>query len=383
MNHHWTAEHDAFRQRLRDVLQRHLPTDWDERSHLDPSELYVADFARNFCPALAREGLLIPHWPKSAGGVGLDAFHHWILGEEMMAAGEPRAYQYMNVNWIGPAILKFGTPTQIDHHVSRITSGSVFWCQGFSEPNAGSDLAAMRTRAEKTADGWRINGCKIWTSGASVADYCFLLARTGEGKRSISAFLVPMNANGIRVKHIPGLCGERSFHEVFFTDVEVADDTLLGEAGSGWTVMKNVLHNERIGLPRYALAERGLEQAVQWLKTRGRFDDTAVRTSALRVKAACEAARQQALKIIDSRVKGEPPSALTNVARYSLVQADRRLGEFLGDFLHEVVVSGSDPVIAAAYRRTASSGIGAGTAEVQLNSIARQLLELPREPQAA
>jgi len=119
MNYHWTDAHQAFRQRLRSVLQRHLPRDWNERSHLDPSELYVTEFARSFCPALAREGLLIPHWPKEAGGQGLDAFHHWILGEEMMAAGEPRAYQYMNVNWIGPAILKFGTPAQIERHVSR------------------------------------------------------------------------------------------------------------------------------------------------------------------------------------------------------------------------------------------------------------------------
>ena len=379
MNFEWTAEHQAFRTRMKNFLKAHLPEDWDEKSQLDPSEPYVTEFARKFCPALAKEGLLIPHWPKEVGGEGMDAFHHWILGEEMFAAGEPRAYQYMNVNWVGPAILQYGNPEQIKTLVGGITAGTAFWCQGFSEPNAGSDLAAMRTKAEKTANGWVINGSKIWTSAASVADHCFLLARTGDVKRTISVFIVPMKTPGIQVKVIPGVSGARAFHEVFFTNVEVPDTAILGPEGGGWKVMKHVLQNERIGAPRYALAQRATERGIEILKKRGRFKDAGVKARAARAIAGCEAARYQALEVIDARVKGKEATAKINVARYALVLADRAVAEFLGDCLNDVVISKEDVVIYAAYRRTSSSGLGAGTAEIQLNTIARDYLELPRE----
>src|SRR3984885_11868280 len=140
MDWNWSEEHRAFRRKIRDVLAEHLPADWEARSRLDTSSEYISRFSRTFCPILAREGLLIPHWPKEVGGGGMDAFHHWILGEEMFAAGEPRAYQYMSVNWVGPAILAYGNPEQVKTLVGGITAGTAFWCQGFSEPSAGSDL---------------------------------------------------------------------------------------------------------------------------------------------------------------------------------------------------------------------------------------------------
>jgi len=379
MDYEWSAEHNAFRARLKKFLKAHLPEDWEEKSQLDASEPYVANFARTFCPALAKEGLLIPHWPKEVGGGGLDAYHHWVLGEEMISVGEPRAYQYMNVNWIGPSILQFGTPEQIKTLVGGITRGTDFWCQGFSEPNAGSDLAAMRTRAEKTASGWVINGSKIWTSGASVADYCFLLARTGDTKRTISVFIVPMKTPGIQVKVVPGVAGARALHEVFFTNVEVPHSVVLGDEGQGWKVMKGSLNNERIGIPRYALAQRAVERGIEILKKRGKFKDSGVKAKAARAIAGCQAARYQSLEVIDARVKGKEPTAKVNVARYAVVLADRAVSEFLGDCLGDVLISKEDMVIYSAYRRTSTSGVGAGTAEIQLNTIAREYLELPRE----
>jgi alkylation response protein AidB-like acyl-CoA dehydrogenase len=379
MDFEWTAEHHAFRARLKAFMKAQLPADWDEKSLLDPSEPYVAEFGRKFCQALAKEKLLIPHWPKEVGGEGLDPYHHWILGEEMFAAGEPRAYQYMSVNWVGPAILQYGSPEQIKTLVGGITSGRDYWCQGFSEPNAGSDLAAMRTKADKTANGWVINGSKIWTSAASVADYCFLLARTGDSKRNISVFIVPMKTPGVVAKVIPGVSGAQSFHEVFFTNVEVSDADMLGPEGQGWKVMKHVLQNERIGAPRYALAERAVLRGIDILKKRGRFKDSGVKSKAMRAIAGIEAARYQALEVIDARAKGREMTAKINVARYALVLADRATADFLGDCLNDVVVAKEDIVIYAAYRRTSSSGLGAGTAEIQLNTIARDYLELPRD----
>ena len=149
----WTSEHRAFRGRIRKVLKEHLPDDWPSISGFDNGGEVGVAFSRTFAPVLASEGLLIPHWPREVGGEGLDAFHHWILGEEMWSNGEPRGYQYMSVNWVGPAILKFGSDEQRETHIPRICSGTISYCQGFSEPDAGSDLAALKTKAVETDTG--------------------------------------------------------------------------------------------------------------------------------------------------------------------------------------------------------------------------------------
>jgi alkylation response protein AidB-like acyl-CoA dehydrogenase len=376
----WTSDQVAFRERVRRVIYGNLPSDWEELSNgFDVGSDYVTGFARSFAPKLAQEQLLVPHWPKSHGGQDMDAWHHWILNEELWAAGEPRGYQYMSVNWAGPAIMRFGSERQKKEHLGRIAKGEVFYCQGFSEPNAGSDLASLKTRAEKTANGYVINGSKIWTSAASFADYCFLLARTGSEKRVISVFLIPMKTPGITVNVIRGLQGARGFHEVFLDNVEVSSDALVGEEHKGWEVMNHVMHNERIGAPRYALTLRGLERAVDILRKKGRFADSNVRSRAARARAACDAARLMCYEVIDGRVKSKAPSALTNMARYSMVYSDRLVCDFVGEFLHDELMANEDKVISAAYRRTNSSGIAAGTAEIQLNLIARNELQLPRD----
>lgn len=379
MNFLWSSDHVAYRQRVRDFIATHLPSDWARASGCyDVGSPYVTDFARRFCPALAREGLLVPHWPRAHGGQDADAWHHWILNEEMLRAGEPRGYQYMSVNWAGPALIRFGSDDQKRAFLPRIAAGEMFFCQGFSEPEAGSDLAALRTRAVRDDNGYRISGQKIWTSAASFADVCILLARTGgEGRDGISVFLVPMESPGITVRVIPGFQGVRAFHEIFFDDVPVPETALLGEENKGWSVVGAILHNERIGLPRYILSLLGLDAAIVWLQVRDRLDAIA-QDRAESARAACEAARLQCYKVIAGRVAGEPPTAETSLARYSLVMADRMVAEFLGDYLMEAIVGADEPLIAAAYRRTAATGIASGTAEVQLNLIARQYLRLPR-----
>ncbi|HEX4504573.1 MAG TPA: acyl-CoA dehydrogenase family protein [Alphaproteobacteria bacterium] len=379
MDWSWSEEHRAFRQKIRDVLKKHLPADWESKSKLDTSSAYMSRFSREFCPILAREGLLIPHWPKEYGGGDVDAYHHWILGEEMFAVGDPRSYQYMNVNWVGPAILRYGTEAQKHAHIGRIAAGTHIWCQGFSEPSAGSDLASLTTRAERTADGYVIDGMKIWTSGASLADYCFMLARTGGTRHEgISVFLVPMDTHGVRAKPIPNLMGEFSLHETVFDRVAVPESARLGDEDQGWSIVRQVMHNERIGQPRYTLSMRALDRAVARLKDKGRFGGQSVRADAGRAHAALSAAQSLALKVIDGRVKGHPPDALTSVARYALVAADRQVADFLGAYLSDDLMAAADPLISAAYRRTGSTGIAAGAAEIQLNLVARDHLQLPK-----
>jgi alkylation response protein AidB-like acyl-CoA dehydrogenase len=379
MDFSWTGEQSEFRQRVRQFIDERLPADWERLTEgLDVGSDFTVAFSRTFCPALARAKLLVPHWPVAYGGLGADAWHHWILNEEMIRSGEPRSYQYMSVNWAGAALMQFGTAAQKADLLPRIAAGALFFCQGFSEPNAGSDLASLATSARRDGPGWRITGQKIWTSAASFADYCILLARTGgSGRKGITVFLVPMASAGIAVRVIPSKMGARALHEVFFEDVRVGPDAVLGAVDSGWDVVGRILHNERIGIPRYIISLYALERALALLGRDGLVNDI-VQLQAKRARAACEAARLQCYKVIDARVKGAAPSAETYLARVGLVMADRLVAEFLGDHVMDRLAAGDDPVIAGAYRRTAATGIASGAAEIQLDLIARAHLQLPR-----
>jgi alkylation response protein AidB-like acyl-CoA dehydrogenase len=379
MNFSWTGEQKAFRQRVRTFIDAHLPADWERLTEgLDVGSDYTVAFSRTFCPALARAGLLVPHWPAAYGGLDADAWHHWILNEEMIRSGEPRSYQYMSVNWAGPALMQFGTGAQKAELLPRIAAGTLVFCQGFSEPNAGSDLVSLKTAARADGAGWRITGQKIWTSAASFADYCILLARTGDsGRKGITMFLVSMSSPGIQVRVIPSKMGARALHEVFFEDVRVGPEAVLGAVDEGWEVVGRILHNERIGIPRYIISLHALDRALAVLSRPGRMSDVAW-LQAKRARAACEAARLQCYKVIDARVKGASPSAETHLARIGLVMADRLVAEFLGDHVMHLLVGEDEPVIAGAYRRTAATGIASGTAEIQLDLIARNHLQLPR-----
>jgi alkylation response protein AidB-like acyl-CoA dehydrogenase len=286
----------------------------------------------------------------------------------------------MNVNWVGPAFIKYGSKQQRDNHLARIAAGTVFYCQGFSEPDAGSDLASLRTRAERHDDRYVISGSKIWTSAASFADFCILLARTGEaGRNGISVFILPMDAKGVSIRPIASLQGKRSFHALFLDQVEVASSALFGPENGGWSIVRDVLADERIGSPRYALAWRGLARAVDWLTQRGRFSDSATRAMAGQARAALQAARLLALRVIDGRVKKRPAGADTNVARFAAAAAERMVCDFLSTFALDLIIGNADPVVSAAYRRSGSAGIAAGSAEIQLNLIAHGFLGLPAE----
>lgn len=377
MDFQWDAEQRDFRTTVRDFLVEHLPADWESLAH-GPGSAAQSAFSKTFCGALAKAGLLVPHWPKRWGGRDADAWTAFILAEEMWMAGEPRGGQYMNVNWIGPTLMRFGTEAQQDRYIPQISSGETIWCQGFSEPEAGSDLASLRTRAERNGSGWRINGQKIWTSYAGHADTCFLLARTGLGKTGMSVFLVPMITPGITVRQIPSVIGEGDIHEVFFDDVCVAADALLGAEGQAWEIARNALSLERVGIPRFALAKRMLQRAVKALKQANRYGHGAVEQSA-RALAACEAARLYSYQIVDQRRHGAPAGPEASAARYATVMAERLVGEFVVEHCPDAL-TGGDALLLAHHQRAIVAGIASGAAEIQLNLIATELLRLPREP---
>jgi alkylation response protein AidB-like acyl-CoA dehydrogenase len=298
----------------------------------------------------------------------------------MWSAGEPRGAQYMNVNWIGPTLMRYGTQAQQARYLPPIARGDAIWCQGFSEPDAGSDLASLRTRAERRGDTYRIDGQKIWTSYAGLAETCFLLARTGtDRKRGISIFLVPMDSAGIEVRSILSLIGEGDIHEVFFDNVEVPATAILGEEGGAWEIIGFSLNNERLGIPRYALARRALDRAVAILQLRGAFASEALRVHAARAASFCEAARFGSYDIVDQRVRGVAGTGGASAARVATVMAERAVAEFVVEYLPESLCE-AEPLLKAHHQRAIVAGIASGAAEIQLNLVATEQLGLPREP---
>lgn len=381
MEFDWSQDDIQHRREIREFLQQELPPDWEEISQHGPGGDSQAAFSRHFCSRMADKGWLTQHWPSAYGGNDCQPWRHSIVGEEMWAIGEPRGSQYMNVNWIGPAIMNFGNEAQKQLHLPKISAGQVLWCQGFSEPEAGSDLAALRTRAEKVDDHYVINGSKIWTSYCNHADFIFLLVRTdphSSRHHGISVLLVPMDTPGIDVREIPSVVGERYFHEVFFTDVTVPTGVLLGEENSGWNVVNYALQFERIGAARYARAAVTLDKLAEVAAGRGMLDDPIIVDRLGEARALCEAARVLVYKVIDIRAKDRPPTADTQLARVLSTTCDNAIGrlalEIYGAQSREYA-SFAD----ANFRLAMTAGVAVGATEVQLNLIAARFLDLPKE----
>ena len=374
----WKPEQEAFRAKVRTALDELLPDDWD--THYAPQGYGSADqiaFSREFCPKLAERGLLTPHWPRAWGGNDAEPWDQFVLAEEMKWRGEPRGPQYMNVNWLGPTLMKYGTPEQQREHMPRIARGEVIWCQGYSEPGAGTDLAALQTKAERRGDGYVINGQKIWTSYALKADFCFLLARTGAGRKEISIFLMPMTTPGVEVRPFPGLVGEGHLNEVFLTDVVVPETARVGEENKAWEIITYALSFERVGIPRYHIGKKLLDRAVAQLAREGRGDDPVIKARVGRILAKFEAARLLTYVVVDQRAKQRPPSVDANISRITAAEACTDLTNFLVEYVPDCL-AGGDPILREFHRGNIAATIAAGTYEIQLDLIARGALGLPR-----
>lgn len=375
----WTPAQEEYRRRLRTALAELLPPDWDQvyvpQSYASDAQV---EFSRTFCAQLARRGLLVPHWPKEYGGNDGSDWEHFILSEEMKAAGEPRGPQYMNVNWIGPTLMRFGTEVQRKEHLLRIASGTVIWCQGFSEPGAGTDLAALKTRAERRADHYVINGSKIWTSYARKADWCFLLARTGSRRKEISVFLVPMSTAGISVTSFPGLIKDGHLNEVFLTDVEVPIGARLGEEGAAWKIITYALSYERVGVSRYYAGLKALDRAMQQLKRNNRCDNSVMQYRAAVIASKLEAARLLTYRVVDQRVKRQSDDFTANLCRIAALEAVQDLMDFLVEYVPDCL-AGGDPLLEDYYRINIPAGVTGGTNELQLDLVAWRALGLPRK----
>jgi alkylation response protein AidB-like acyl-CoA dehydrogenase len=297
----------------------------------------------------------------------------------------------MNLNYIGPLLMRFGTPEQHARFLPPMASGAVIWTQGFSEPDAGSDLASLVTRAEDHGDHFVVNGQKIWTSYADApADWCLLLTRTDPNApkhRGISVLLVDMATPGITVRPIDTMAGPHEFNEVFLDDVVVPRDCLLGEQDHGWDLIVAGLTFERVGIARYARAGRVIELLVEYANETGRGNDAAVRDRLADVRARYEAARLLNYRAISMQASGDVPTTEASVARMHNTQLEQAVGhvglELLGPPGRLRASDRRAPLHGEIHRywtRNIPTTVAAGTLEIQKNIVAQRGLGLPREP---
>ncbi|HEX4587177.1 MAG TPA: acyl-CoA dehydrogenase family protein [Mycobacterium sp.] len=373
-----------LRGELRELVNEQVPHDFLGAFTDDPADLEVA---QRFCRLLADRGLLCMAWPEEFGGRGASVWEQTVVREEMWAHHEPRGAQYMGVNWVGPTIMRHGTPEQQRKHLPPIARGEVIWCQGFSEPEAGSDLASLRTAATRDGAGWRVNGQKIWTSYATMAQWCFLLARTskvGEGaalkkQQGLTIFLVPMDDPAIQVRPIRAMLGPHHLNEVFFDDLRVTEADVLGEIDGGWSIVQDVLSFERVGIARYARCERLLMAAPDVLGQRWDELPAELRARWARMLVHCRRARLLAYRLVSMQSAGRVQPGDAAAYRIAVTRLDQDSGEVLMEIVAAVPRDDADTRYFRAevedhWRYSQASTVASGSIEVQRMLLSRAML---------
>ncbi len=329
---------------------------------------------------LAAAGYACLHWPRERGGRDATVAEQAAFAEECALAGVPRQFHLVGPDLAGPVLMAYGTTAQCDALLEPIRIGEHLWCQLFSEPGAGSDLASVRTRATATDGGWVVDGQKVWTSGAADAQFGLLLARTGgPGHAGLSAFIVPMDAAGITVRPLRQMNGESKFNEVFLDGVHLAADALIGAEGQGWAVATTTLGRERLSLGSNAVGMlKALEEITAAAHERGRLDDqlkgdiTAAWLGVWLLRSTWERA------VAEGTAPGGPAFSVLKVISTTTYQAIGDLGmEALG--LDGLASELDEPLVDRMLVAHAQTILG-GTSEVQRNILGERILGLPREP---
>lgn len=380
MDYDFGERASGLRTRLRELIAAEIPAGYLGAFTDDPADLEVA---QGFCHRLAEEGLLTWAWPEEYGGSGGTVWEQTVVREEMWAHHEPRGAQYMGLNWVGPAIMAFGTEEQNGAFLPPIAAGDVIWCQGFSEPGAGSDLASLTTRAEPDGDGFRITGQKIWTSYAQMAQWCVLAARVGpvtaKKHEGITIFLIPTDREGITVRPIRSMLGPHHLNECFFDDVWAGPGEVLGGVGNGWKVIRRALAHERVGIARYARCDRLMSQ---WAGKQDQMDELPDRLhgSWARALVQTRVARLLAYRAVSDQESGRDADTSASAARLAVTQCDQQVAELLFQAVEdrslENPASGA-PLAGAVedhWRYAQAATVASGTIEIQRMIVSRALL---------
>lgn len=393
---------EQYRKGIRDFLAEKLPAGWNGIAEIPEPER--VEWLEKWRVLLNENALLAPAWPSEYGGSGLSAIEYVVMMEEFTIARAPTGVptDTLSVNLMGPTLLACGTEEQKQYFLPRILSGEDRWCQGYSEPDAGSDLAALKTSAVRDGDEWVINGQKTWTSHAHLADWIFVLCRTdtqAAKHRGISFLLCPMNQPGIEVRPILNAAGSREFNEVFFTDARTSVDCIVGKLNEGWSVTNELLAFERGGdATTVPLIIRSLFDSLQKTASEmGRLADPLVRQRLAGLYIRTEMLRFDGLATLTSALKGTvlPGAASMSKIRWTELYQEMTLAamEVLGPHgaAHEGIVTDIGLPPGASTRSDAATwlnhfmcarpaSIYSGSNEIQRNILGERILGLPREP---
>lgn len=370
------AEEIAFRARVRAWLEQNAPLDWRETVK---SEADMGRLIRSWQSKLHEGGFVGLSWPVEFGGHGLSATYEAILNDELGRADTPRISFH---NYLGRAVFTYGTEAQKQRFLPPMLSGDMQWCQGFSEPGAGSDLASLRTFAERRGDKYVVNGQKMWTSGAQHADWCILLVRTDRDvakHKGITCLLTSAKAPGITIRPIHIADGTPETCEMFFDDVEIPVEQRIGDEGAGWRIAMTVLSYERgpgdIGM--VATYQAALARLERMAAERGVLHEPEVRKAIARAYVRGEVLRLNVVEQLSKRVAGAVPGPDGSISRLLLTQAVQSIHQL------ELELAGADALTGrngafGEYLRSRPISIFGGTSEIQKNILATQVLGLPR-----
>lgn len=402
MDMEFSEEDLAFREEVRSFLKEKLPERLKDGARRTPGVFVEPDIGMEWHRTLNEKGWVAPHWPKEDGGTGWTPVQRYIFEKESALAGAP-ALSILGLRLVGPVICEFGTPEQKERFLPAILSGDDYWCQGYSEPGSGSDLASLKTTARLEGDEYVVNGSKIWTTHAHHADWIFALVRTdnsGKKQQGITFLLIPMDQEGVEVTPIMSMSGDHEVNQVFFSDARTSVENRIGEEGAGWAIAKFLLENERGGS---CYAPR-LLKSIDWLEETAREQPSGVngavahdprfRDKLARTRLEAEALEVTELRILADLAKGRAPGPQTSLVKmigsnigqevdtlrlellgYDAMQLpwERPL---YGNEAPEPVGSEAAQVSLGKYLNSRAATIFGGSDEVQKNIIAKTVLGL-------
>ena len=396
------ADLDQFRLEVRQWLEDNCPESQrkpitrDEQVWAGRNKSFPSDDARLWLERTAGKGWTVPDWPTEYGGGGLDERQTKILREEMKALGCRTPLYDLGIWMLGPALLEFGNEEQKREHIPKIVRGDARWCQGYSEPGAGSDLASLQTRAEDKGDHFLVNGSKIWTTNADKSDWIFCLVRTdpdAKKQEGISFLLIDMDDPGVTTTPIELISGESEFCQTFFDNVKVPKKNLVSELNQGWSVAKALLKHERklmseVGgdppAPSFGPVQAALEYVG--LGDDGKLKDAGLRDQLVRHEMAFRALGLTHFRTFEERMSGQADSNVPLIMKYVGTEETKRKDELLVALLgHKALGWGGDgfnedeDLTTRGWLFSKALSIAGGTSEVQLNIIAKRVLGLPQQ----
>ena len=392
MNFDFGEQEEAFRKDVRRWIETHLPEDLRGRafasSRADRDEVRRL---RAWQRVMYEAGYVGMDWPREFGGRGASIVEMVILYQEMARAESPQFVNRGGISMLGPTLMKHGTPAQQKRFLPRILTAEEVWCQGFSEPNAGSDLASLQTRAVREDDQFVVNGQKVWTSMAHVADWCFLLVRTdptAPKHRGISFLLVDMTTPGIAVRPLRQITGEAEFNEVFFDNVRVPADNLVGRLNEGWSVAITTLAYERdlLTFIRHVSLRNALHRLVRLVQRQKTSADPIVRQKVAGLWIGEQALQLNGYRSLTNILRGGAPGPEGSTSKLFWSQVDQDLAQVATEVIgpYSQITQGSpwapDEGQWEFYELLArASGIRAGTSEILRNVLAERVLGLPKD----